>query len=373
VAAEAGSEGQEHFRRIRDELERIRDAERRVEEALESVRQARRRVEMIARDLGPEELRVRALVRDELRAAAGLSTPPAAAPAPDEPQTEPEPVRPWRSDAPAGWSRRAAAPEGGALPSALPEPIRVEGPVMVPPSAAPRGASEEPPREATAAASWAESRTTLIGIGAAAVIAVVLIGWLAIRGLQRGSAPGPEPEVAVQETPPAAPTANPPAPVVATPAAPGSVLATLPDDGAGRTALYDSLWAARSPLFDPLLAVVERDSEDQAVARAVASWRAGGVDVQEGDLLHSALVQAALNLRLGRDLELDGQLLRNPCRGASCSALLDLWRGERQRYGLPEVLADAATNTTALRQAETALVLDWMREAADAVGEADAP
>ena len=45
---------------------------------------------------------------------------------------------------------------------------------------------------------------------------------------------------------------------------------------------------------------------------------------------------------------------------------LPLWRGERERYGLPEVPADAATNTTALRQAEAALVLDWMREAAAA-------
>src|SRR5687768_11399439 len=64
VAADGGREGQEMSRRIREELERIRDAESRVEDALESVRQARRRVEVIARDLGREELRVRALVRE---------------------------------------------------------------------------------------------------------------------------------------------------------------------------------------------------------------------------------------------------------------------------------------------------------------------
>jgi hypothetical protein len=355
-------------RRIRDELERIRDAETRVEEALESVRHARRRVEVIARDLGREELRVRELVREELRAAAGAPTPPAPGSAPVESRTEAEAVRPWRSDAPAGWSRRPAAPEVDALPSALPEPIRVDGPVLVPPTAARQRASDVPRSRASAAASWAEQRFRLIGIGAAAVLAVMLIGWLAIRGLQRGSAPGPQPELAVRETSPAAPLADPSPPAVPAPSAPAatSALAVLPADAAGRTALYDSLWAARSPLFDPLLAEVERDSEDRAIGRAVASWREGAMDMQEGDLLHSALVQEALNLRLERDLEIDGQLLRNPCRGTSCSALLELWRGQRERYGLPEVPADAATNTTALRQAETALVLDRMREAAGA-------
>jgi hypothetical protein len=366
VVAEAGREGQEISRRIRDELERIRDAEMRVEHALENVRQARQRVEVIARDLGREEMRVRALVREELRAAAELST-PARASAPVEPRTEPEPVRPWRSDTAAGWSRRPAAPEVDALPSALPEPIRVEGPVMVPPTAAPRRGSDAPLPRASAAAAWAEQRSKLIGIGAAAVIAVTVIGWLAIRGLQRGSAPGPQPEVAVRETPPAVPLADQPAPAAPVPSAPGatSVLVALPADAPGRTALYDSLWAARSPLFAPLLAAVERDSEDRAIGRAVASWRAGSVDMQEGDLLHSALVQQALNLRLGRDLEIDGQLLRNPCRGTSCSALLDLWRAQSERYGFPAMPADAATNTTALRQVEVALVLDWMKDTAE--------
>jgi hypothetical protein len=209
-----------------------------------------------------------------------------------------------------------------------------------------------------------DQRAKLIGIGAAALVAVMLIGWLAIRGLQRSSLPDQEAAVVAQggaPTPTPAPAVAAPEPAV--PAA-ASVLASLPADAAGRTALYDSLWTTRSPLFDPLLAAVERDSGDGAVERAVSAWREGSVDVQESDLLHSAFVQAALNLRGGRQLDIDGQLLRNPCRGGSCTALLDLWRSQRERYGLPEVPADAATNTTALRQAEVALVLDWMRETA---------
>jgi hypothetical protein len=211
--------------------------------------------------------------------------------------------------------------------------------------------------------SWADQNPRrLIAIGVAAMIAVMLVGWLAIRGLRSRSLPAAQTEMVVE------PVAAPPAPVAdlppMEPAAPvqASPLAALPTDPAARAALYDSLWSARSPLFDPLLAAVESATEDRPVERAIASWREGGVDVQEGDLLHSALVQEALSVRIGRQLDIDGQLLRNPCRGGSCTALLGLWRLERARYGFPEVPADAATNTTALRQVEAALVLDWMKD-----------
>jgi hypothetical protein len=368
VAADSGREGQEISRRIRDELERIRDAESRVEDALESVRQARRRVEVIARDLSREELRVRALVREELRAATGAGAIAEAVP-PAAELPEVESPRAWRSEPGVGWARRPVEPEVEALP--LPEPIRVDAPVLAPPSlGATRDADVPLPSPRPAAPSLMERRSRLVGIGVAALIAVMVVGWLAIRGLQRDPAPDPAAAVVEQEAPPPAPelAAGPPAqPGGATPepAAPAteSVLATLPAEAAGRTALYDSLWTARSPLFEPLVAAVESESDDRAVERAAAAWRDGSVDVQEGDLLHSAFVQAALNLRAGRQLELDGQLLRNPCRGGSCTALLDLWRSQRERYGLPEVPSDATTNTTALRQAEVALVLDWMKEA----------
>jgi len=365
-------EGQELSRRIRDELERIRDAEGRVEDALESVRQARRRVEVIARELGREETRVRALVREELRAS-GASLPPGSCPGvaellPDEesalPSSDP---RSWRSDPAVGWSRRPPAPEADALPvpSALPEPIRVDVPVLAPPRARADRADDVPLPDTRVADRWTAPGGRLIGIGLAAVLAVSLVGWLAIRGLQRTGPTGPQPGATAPAPAPTVPLVD--APPEAAPAGPTSVLAALPTDPVARTALYDSLAAAHSPLFDPLLAAVEADSDDDAIERALESWREGDVDVQEGDLLHSAFVQEALKLRTGRLLEIDGQLLRNPCRGGSCTALLELWRTQRERYGFPEVPSDAATNTTALRQVEAALVLDWMKEANAAV------
>ena len=56
-------EGPEFSRRIREELERIRESEAGVEEALGAVRQARRRVEVIARELGIAEVTVRNHIR----------------------------------------------------------------------------------------------------------------------------------------------------------------------------------------------------------------------------------------------------------------------------------------------------------------------
>ena len=76
MAADDTREGHDIARRIRDELERIREAEGRVEEALESVRQARRRVEVIARDLTREEARERALVRPTIDPISGATPSP---------------------------------------------------------------------------------------------------------------------------------------------------------------------------------------------------------------------------------------------------------------------------------------------------------
>ncbi|MSR37162.1 MAG: hypothetical protein EXR95_11075 [Gemmatimonadetes bacterium] len=113
-------DGQETSRRIREEIERIHEAEGRVEEALETVRQARRRVEVVARELSREEERVRAWVREEQLASgspAGARSPEASAP-----ETA---ARTWRSEPPAGWAvgRDAAARDVAATtPAATPRP-----------------------------------------------------------------------------------------------------------------------------------------------------------------------------------------------------------------------------------------------------------
>jgi hypothetical protein len=161
-----------------------------------------------------------------------------------------------------------------------------------------------------------------------------------------------------------APAVDAPAPAGAPPAA--SPLASLPADPAARQALYDSLFAARSPLFDPLLATLESETGNRDIRRALGAWREDAMDAQFADLLHSALLQHVLRGAVDPRIEIDGQVLRNPCRGRSCTALLNAWEGQRDRYGLPPVPADAATDPRALRQAETALVLAWLQEAHEA-------
>jgi hypothetical protein len=381
-------------RRIRDELERIRDAEGRVEEALETVRQARRRVEVVARELAREEERVRAWVREEIKAAgvAGGARPPQSPGAVDQPPVTPDAPSGeggarsgWRSDAPVGWSawresparereplaagpsrstpaapsgappaeeRRPAAPEVDASPADVGMPTARE-PVVVPPA-------ERPMDDRSV---WMKRA----GLGAAAAVVVGLIGWFAIRGLQRESesdematgAEGTSPAVVAPAEPAPAP-----APVAEQPAAvPASPLETVPTDPTARQTLYDSLFTARSPLFDPLLAQVQGETEERSVQRALGAWREGPLDAQDADLVHSALLQHVLRAEIDPRIEIDGQVLRTPCRGRSCTALLNAWQQRRDQYGLPPVPVNAPTDPRALRQAEAALVLSWLRQA----------
>jgi hypothetical protein len=381
-------EGPEMSRRIRDELERIRDAEDRVADALETVRQARRRVELVARELGREEERVRAWVRDEIKAVGGGSLPGSAraageTAAEDEAVSGEAGVRTWRSDASPGWStwREPAAPPREPLPAATSRPaaaasratpaderrpaapevdaargnavgVPAPGPLVVPPPAPIR----------------VEDRSVWVkrgAIGAAAALVVALIGWFAIRGLQQESAStaAEEAPAPVTATAPVQPAAPPPAAVTELPSAEASSpLATLPTDPSARQALYDSLFAARSALFDPLLAQVQSETSEQPVQRALAAWREGPVDAQDADLIHSSLLQHVLKAEIDPRIEVDGQVLRNPCRGRSCSALLNAWEQRRDQYGLPPVPENAPTDPRALRQAEAALVLSWLRQ-----------
>lgn len=383
--ADGAREGQEISRRIREELDRIREAESRVEEALEAVRQARRRVEVVARELGREEERVRGWVREELRAArpAGPSAgpgavaepPPAEAPSPDAG------TRSWRTEPGLGWStwREAAArgreggpvgPGRGAPEGALPEDRRPAAPdveawsVERTDSAAPlRSAPPGAPGAGGLAPSPARRPEwwKLGGLGLLAALVVALVGWFAIRGLRResvASAPVSEPAPSDVVAPaPAMPAAG------EAPAESAPPLASLPDDPAARQALYDSLFAARSPLFDPLLATLEAEAGNRDIERALGAWRGNSMDAQFADLIHSALLQHVLRGASDPRIVIDGQVLRNPCRGRSCTALLNVWEQQGDRYRLPPVPAEAATDPRALRQAEAALVLSWIQEA----------
>jgi hypothetical protein len=136
----------------------------------------------------------------------------------------------------------------------------------------------------------------------------------------------------------------------------------LPESATARAAVYDSLWQARSEVFSPLLEQVEGATEESTVRRAIDAWRDGTASPLQRDLIHSALVQYSLQQQTGAELVLDGQLLRNPCRGASCSALLNFWENRGSAYGLPPVPEDAPRNTGALRMAESVLVLRTLED-----------
>jgi hypothetical protein len=285
-------------------------------------------VEVIARELG----------RDE----------------PKEPKEQKEqkaPIEPvpgwsaWREPArplPMQGSPLRAAPSSPSapLPFAPAEARVLEGPTVPPP----------PPAQHKGR--WA----AMIGLGAAAI---AVVGWFAMRGLREGSL---ESATTTTEAVPMAAAPTPPPPDTAVPdSAAVPAVATPPTDPAARQVYYDSLFAARSSLFDVLIAAVEPETKDRPVKRAIAAWRAGPVDAQDADLIHSALLQHELK-SVDPRIEIDGQVLRNPCRGRSCTALLTVWKTQRERYGLPPVPADATTNAKVLRQAEAAVVLAAMRE-----------
>jgi hypothetical protein len=398
VAGDGVREGPEISRRIRDELERIRDAEGRVEEALEAVRQARRRVEVIARELAREEERVRAWVREEIKAAGGLQGPGAPRPADpaDEAAVGDAGARSWRSEPPLGWSTWkeppasprepaasgtprpsvAAAPPSSSTPAA--QPALAAGPAMearrpaapevdavatrpaaVAPAAIAAPSTAPTPSPAPDRSVW----WTRAGLGAAAAVAVALVGWFAIRGLRQEAAEAPPVTTAPASASAPAPVTVEPPRVAQVPAADSSPLALLPTDPTARQALYDSLFTARASFFDPLLAQVETETSDRAVQRALTAWKEGPIDAQDADLIHSALLQHVLKAEIDPRIEIDGQVLRTPCRGRSCTALLSAWEQRRDQYGLPAVPANAATDPRALRQAEAALVLGWLRTA----------
>lgn len=395
MAGEPTRDGPEISRRIREELERIRDAEARVEEALETVRQARRRVEVVARELAREEERVRSWVREELKAAGGSG------PVGPGSEADASASRTWRSDPALGWStwrdgsgrtREGAGgpgsePPEGALPEdrrpAAPDverpmpspPMPTTMPPSTPPAVPPTGAAQTPAASAPPPPIVAvEPATTApwgrrIGLGVVVALAVALIGWFAIRGLQKDSV---EKTAAVDTTAHAGPAQGAPAapaPAVAPSAATGDSakgagpLAQLPTDASARQALYDSLFTARSPLFEPLLSTIQSESSDKGVQRALTDWKSGSVDAQDADLIHSAFLQHVLKGEVDPRIEVDGQVLRNPCRGRSCSALLNVWEHQQAKYGLPPVPDNAPTDPRALRQAEAAVVLSWLHDA----------
>ena len=321
---------QEVVREIREELERIRKAEARIAESLGGMRASRTRIEELARLLTADERRIRELVREEL-------------------ESQPLP------GAPALAEERI-----GGVSSLFREPV---------PGDEDEG---DAPDEVAAPARRVERRHAfwLVGVAATCVLTVGVVGWLAFRAFQGDPASdtltlaGSDP--VEEEQLPGIPPAEPLDEVDA-----GEVeqeeterfFVTLPADARLRAAVYDSLWSARSPLFAPLLENVAEATDEGAVEESLGAWQGEGpLDPLEEDLLRAAIVQYVLREEVGGELVVDGQLLRNPCRGSSCSALLNLWESRGVDYGLPPVPEDAPRNPDALRVVENVVVLAWLQE-----------
>lgn len=200
----------------------------------------------------------------------------------------------------------------------------------------------------------------LAGVGVVVGLAAGVVGYRALAG------PGDATPPAVEASSPApAERAGGGSPGDAEAGEPGSPPGTTPDE---RAAVYDSLLDSRSERLEPLMARLEAAGPAVPVAEAVRTWRAGtALDAAGRRRLHDALVQLALNDEAGAGLALDGLLTRDPCRGNSCGALLELWRTRGEELGMPELPDEPASDTPTLGVAERVLVLGRL-EAAGAEG-----
>lgn len=128
-------------------------------------------------------------------------------------------------------------------------------------------------------------------------------------------------------------------------------------DPARVAARYDSLFGAADRAFLPLLGAVDSATTNAVVHAGVAAWGRRPLTQPERDRLHAALVQLVLRDVADPALVVDGEILRDPCRGTTCGALLRVWRERGRELSLPAYHAAAAEDGAAVRQAERVLVM----------------
>lgn len=135
---------------------------------------------------------------------------------------------------------------------------------------------------------------------------------------------------------------------------------SLPEsvEPAALAARYDSLLAAHAPPLGALVDALDGQTPSPDVRTAIAAWRLGRMSETQRERLHAALVQSVLRAEIDSALVIDGDILREPCGGRSCSALLKLWQQRGEAAGLPAWSAGAAADVATLRTVERILVLE---------------
>jgi hypothetical protein len=163
---------------------------------------------------------------------------------------------------------------------------------------------------------------------------------------------------AVRTAPPAVPPVLAASPDAAPPAAEQSAAASERADPTALAARYDSLLSAHAPPLGALVDALDGETQHGEVRTAIAAWRLGRMSPAQRDRLHAALVQSVLRAEVDSALVIDGDILRDPCGGRSCRALLTLWQARGEALGLPAWSADAAADVAVIRTVERILVLD---------------
>jgi hypothetical protein len=180
--------------------------------------------------------------------------------------------------------------------------------------------------------------------GAVGVMVGLGAGYLAFRGPR---AEPPTSEATTVESSPAAVVDTPPAEPTPAPPTPAEVAAE-----------YDRLFETRSAELGRLVDLLDAAVIADPVRQSLELWRAGSdLTPPQTRRLHDALVQFSLNRLEGTSLTLDGLITRGPCGGASCGALLTLWRGRGAELGMPPVSADPTTDQDGLALVERIAVV----------------
>ena len=116
-------------------------------------------------------------------------------------------------------------------------------------------------------------------------------------------------------------------------------------------ARFDSLFAARDRRLGAVLVAVPPSSR----TTALDAWQAGG----DSEVVHNVLVQLALRALVDPTLDVDGAILRSPCRGQTCGALIEHWRAHLGDPRYPPLGPGPAVDAAGLAQVERILILRY--------------